>query len=280
MELHSVKIFAMFVVMKVPEHEEVRVAALYQRIAGDLRSEIHAGTLKPGDQLPTEQDLMEKYQASRTPVRQALATLANEGLTESATSRGTLVRQNRPLTLHASRYEREYRDVSTTDAYNSELSAQHRTSGQTFEMKLVRASEDVSLRLGVEEGSFVVQRRCIRTVDNKPSSIQDSYYPYGIAQKAPEILNDSIVDRGIIAVLADAGHTEIGYSDQIYVRTSPTDEEKRLLELGSTMPVLYHIRIAYTAQRPVRLTWTTWVGDGIHLVYELGDLTAIHNELY
>lgn len=249
------------------------MAVLHQRIAGDLRSLIHNGTLAAGDKLPTEQELTARYQTSRTPVRQALATLANEGLIETATSRGTFVRENRPLTLYAARYEREYRDVSTKDAYKSELRSQGRTGGQTFEMKIFRAPEPVSSRLQVDENSLVVQRRCVRTVDNKPSSIEDSYYPYDIAY-GTEIVGDDIVERGIIAVLADLGHPEIGYVDEIRLRTSPTDEEKRLLELGTGMPVLEQIRTAHTAKRPVRVTWYVWVGDAIRLVYELGDLVA------
>jgi GntR family transcriptional regulator len=54
----------------------------------------------------------------------------------------------------------------------------------------------------------------------------------------------------------------------------PTDEENRLLQLGPGVPVLDQIRTAFTAERPVRLTWNVWTGDGIHLVYELGDLRA------
>lgn len=273
----AVNAFAMFVVMNISGHSRMGwVTALHKRIAGDLRTLIHNGTLAEGDRLPTEQELMDRYQASRTPVRQALATLANEGLIETATSRGTRVRERRPLTLYAARYEREPREVSTTDAYMSDLRSQGRTAGQRFEMKVVRASQPVSSRLQVEEESFVVQRRCIRTVDNKPSSIQDSYYPLDIAE-GTEILNSSIVERGIISVLAKAGHIEIGYFDEIQARTSPTNEEKRLLELATGMPVVDQIRTAYTAKRPVRLTWNTWVGDGIRLVYELGDLVAIHD---
>jgi GntR family transcriptional regulator len=253
------------------------VPVLHQRIAGDLRALIHNGTLTAGDRLPTEQELMASYQTSRTPVRQALATLANEGLIETATSRGTFVRENRPLTLYGARYERAYRDVGTTDAYMRELRSQGRSAGQTFQLKIVPASEPVSSRLQVDESSLVVQRRCVRAVDNKPSSVQDSYYPYDIAE-GTEILSPCAVERGTIAVLASAGHVEIGYVDEIRLRTSPTDEENRLLELGTGMPVLDQIRTAYTAKRPVRLTWNVWVGDGIRFVYELGDLMAIRDE--
>jgi GntR family transcriptional regulator len=253
------------------------VAALHQRIAADLRSSIHDGTLAAGARLPTEQDLMATYQASRTPVRQALATLANEGLIETATSRGTFVRENRPLTLYASRYEREHHEVGPVDAYTSELLAQGRSAGQSTEMRIVPASEAVAFRLQVAEGNLVVLRRCVRTVDGKPSSVQDSFYPYDIAE-GTEILSPHDVERGIITVLADAGHVEVGYVDEIIPRMPPTDEENRLLELGPGVPVLDQIRTAFTALRPVRVTWNTWAGNGIHLVYELGDLRATHDE--
>jgi GntR family transcriptional regulator len=253
------------------------VAVLHQRIAADLRSLIHQGTLAAGARLPTEQDLMAKYQASRTPVRQALATLANEGLIETATSRGTFVRENRPLTLYASRYEREHREVSPVDAYRSELFAQGRAAGQKFEMRIVPASEAVASRLQVAENDLVVLRRCVRTVDGKPSSVQDSYYPYDIAE-GTEILSPNDVERGIIAVLASAGHVEIGYVDEITPRMPPTDEENRLLQLGPGVPILDQVRTAFTAHRPVRLTWNVWAGNGIHLIYELGDLRAMHDE--
>ena len=250
---------------------------LHERIAADLRSLIHDGTLAAGDRLPTEQDLMAQYRASRTPVRQALQTLANEGLIDTATSRGTFVREQRPLTLHAARYEREHREESPADAYRSELLAQGRAAGQTFEMRIVPASEAVASRLRVAEQSLVVQRRCIRTVDARPSSVQDSYYPYDIAD-GTEILSPNDVKRGIIAVLAEEGHVEVGYVDEIRPRMPPQDDERRLLQLGPGVPVLDQIRTAYTAQRPVRLTWNVWAADGIRLVYELGDLRAMHDE--
>jgi GntR family transcriptional regulator len=253
------------------------VPALHERIAADLRSLIHDGTLAAGDRLPTEQDLMARYGASRSPIRQALQTLANEGLIDTATSRGTFVREQRPLTLYASRYEREHSEVSPVDAFRSELLAQGRVAGQTFEMSIVPASEAVASRLLVAEESLVVLRRLVRTVDNKPSLVQDSYYPYDLAE-GTEILSPNDVARGIIMVLAEKGHVEIGYVDEIRPRMPPTNDEKRLLQLGPGVPVLDQIRTAFTASRPVRLTWNIWAADGIRLVYEIGDLQAMHNE--
>src|SRR4029453_1326098 len=60
---------------------------LYQRIAAELRDTIASGQLPPGSQLPTEQELGERYQVSRNTVRLALGLLANEGIITSTLRR-------------------------------------------------------------------------------------------------------------------------------------------------------------------------------------------------
>ena len=47
----------------------------YERLRQFLVEEVAAGRLKPGDMLPTEQQLADTYAIARSTVRQALATL-------------------------------------------------------------------------------------------------------------------------------------------------------------------------------------------------------------
>lgn len=252
-------------------------APLYRRIAGELRDGIHRGTLPPGSRLPTEQELTEQHGVSRTTVRQALGLLTNEGLISTATSRGTFVRELKPLTLYASRYEREHRESSAHDAWRAELEAQGRTPSQSLEMRILPASQAVAARLRVGPGELVVLRRVVRHVDGQPSSLQDSYYAMDIAE-GTEIASPHDVERGTIRVLSELGHEEVGYIDEIVPRMPPTDEEARILDLGPGVPVLDQIRTTYTDKRPVRLTWNVWAGNGIRLVYELGDLQGYYAE--
>lgn len=53
---------------------------LYLQVAHRIREAIIAGHLVPGDSLPTERDLAESFQVSRTSVREALRALQAEGL--------------------------------------------------------------------------------------------------------------------------------------------------------------------------------------------------------
>ena len=64
---------------------------MYWRIAQDLRHEIEGGELRPGQQLPTEQELREKYGASRNTVRDAMKWLMSRALVDSRPGQGTFV---------------------------------------------------------------------------------------------------------------------------------------------------------------------------------------------
>lgn len=56
---------------------------------------IESGELKPGQQLPTEFELIERYQVSRTTVREAVASLVHEGLLRRFQGKGTFVTERR-----------------------------------------------------------------------------------------------------------------------------------------------------------------------------------------
>jgi len=56
-----------------------------------LTGRIHEGALKPGDRLPTEQEMIEEFQVSRTVVREALTSLKAAGLVASQQGVGAFV---------------------------------------------------------------------------------------------------------------------------------------------------------------------------------------------
>ena len=64
---------------------------LYLQIADDLEEQIRSGDLSPGSQLPTEDDLRDKYRASRNTVRDAIKRLVGQGLVETRPGQGTFV---------------------------------------------------------------------------------------------------------------------------------------------------------------------------------------------
>ncbi|HET7559770.1 MAG TPA: GntR family transcriptional regulator, partial [Limnochordia bacterium] len=74
---------------------------LYQQLEDLIRSRIADGRLGPGDMLPPELDLAERFGVSRTTIRQALGALVQEGMLSRTAGRGTFVERSRPQGLHA-----------------------------------------------------------------------------------------------------------------------------------------------------------------------------------
>ncbi len=71
---------------------ETQPASLHNDLLGQIRDYIVEGHLKPGSRIP-ERELCERFDVSRTPLREALKVLASEGLIELLPNRGARVRQ-------------------------------------------------------------------------------------------------------------------------------------------------------------------------------------------
>lgn len=69
----------------------IRSNKVYEQIAEQIEQLIVSGKLRSGDRLPTERELAEQFQASRTAVREAMKTLAQKGLVDMRPGRGTIV---------------------------------------------------------------------------------------------------------------------------------------------------------------------------------------------
>ncbi len=79
----------------IPERSgAIRRHRLYEEVARRIEEMIHDGHLKPGDQLPSERELMQRYGVGRPAVREALFALQKMGLV--AVSAGDRARVTRP----------------------------------------------------------------------------------------------------------------------------------------------------------------------------------------
>lgn len=78
---------------------------IHDQISAQINQMIAEGFLKPGDQLPSERELAERFKVSRNSVRDALRTLEAKGLLEIRQGGGTYVREARLSELYQSMLE-------------------------------------------------------------------------------------------------------------------------------------------------------------------------------
>lgn len=72
----------------------IQATSLAEVIAEQIGNLIASGTLKPGDRLPTESDLIKQFGVGRSTVREALKSLSIAGLIETRRRGGTFVTEN------------------------------------------------------------------------------------------------------------------------------------------------------------------------------------------
>lgn len=69
----------------------------YIKIMSDLESQIKNNELNPGDQIPTEKNLCEMYNASRMTVNKAIMMLCEKRLVERIAGKGSFVKDYRTI---------------------------------------------------------------------------------------------------------------------------------------------------------------------------------------
>src|SRR3979409_799786 len=72
--------------------EPVKRSRIYEHIVEQSHALIREGRWAPGDQIPPERELAERFRVSRTSVREALRALDMQGVIESRQGGGTFIR--------------------------------------------------------------------------------------------------------------------------------------------------------------------------------------------
>jgi GntR family transcriptional regulator len=254
---------------------------MYRQIARDLRQQIESGALAPGEKLPTEQQLSERYEASRNTIRDAIKWLTSRVLVETRPGQGTFVAKRlTPFVTTLSADEETGLGGGEGRAAFSEVEARGRKAGASQpKVEIHSASGNVRARLRVPEGTQVVSRRQERFIDDTPWSLQTTYYPLELVTKgAVALLMPEDIRGGTVTYLKETlGLVQVGYRDRILVRP-PHEDESRFFGLpdDGRISVVSLMRTGYQAGEkgpvPFRVTFTVLPADRNQLVINFGQV--------
>lgn len=133
--------------------------------------------LSPHDRLPTERDFAEAFSVSRMTARRALQQLVTEGRVYRVQGAGTFVAEI-PITKG---------DELTS--FSEDMRRRGLKPGSvTLTTETVHADSEVSFALGVSPGDPVVHIERVRTANDIPMCIENSYLPCSIVPHLPRDL--------------------------------------------------------------------------------------------
>jgi GntR family transcriptional regulator len=248
---------------------------MYQQIAEKLRAQIESGELAPGDQLPTELDLRDRYSSSRNTIRDAIKRLTSQGLVETRPGQGTFVTRRIDPFVTVLTGDPQALGGAEGTRYLSEVSKRHRSASVTIpKVEIQVPSAEVSRRLRVPLDTQVVSRHEKRYIEGIPWSLQTSFYPMDFVTKgATRLLMAEDIDKGAVRYLAKAiGVRQIGYRDWITARV-PDNVEQSFFGLAHDATIFEIFRTGFDqTQTPLRVTVTVFPADRNQFIVNVGEV--------
>lgn len=218
----------------------------YEQLREILEDAMQTGTLPVGEQLPSEAQLCETYDVSRTVVRQALAELANEGRIHRYKGRGSFVAPPKVDEHLAQSLTGLAEEVSARgDQLDNEI--------RLFERQTPSAHVAAILRLAPDDE--VVRLDRLRSINGEPWVFTSTYLPFTLCGRLLEL---DMRHRSLYSTLEHDLGIVLVHGRRTIEAALAGEEHAALLGISSGDPVLLLKSLSYDSEdRPVEyfLAW-------------------------
>jgi GntR family transcriptional regulator len=221
-----------------------------------LTGQIAAGVFLPGDRLPSEAQLCERYGVSPMTVRRVINILADQDVVTAEQGRGTFVR---PLELGTAKF-----DLNSLQ----QLFRQGEATVKLLEARITSSSERVARKLAIEVGDRTVFIRRLIFQSESPILLHREYVIYDPTRPLIEAEMEVTALRGLFG---EGGGSGLKRGDLTIEATVLTEEEATLLDSDSGVPAFRLAHVFYDFDdRPASWGWFICSGDRLRFTATIG----------
>jgi len=205
---------------------------VYYKIIESMLQSLRDGTYKPGQQLPTQKELCEKYQISLMTLRKVLDELQRMQVIQSIPGKG----------IYASlrRKETDYGSLIGFEEQMARLGLAPRTV--TLEINQLPAPTIIAEILRIRPGEKMVYVKRLRFADDRPVSLYKVYIPHYLV---PDIVEKGLAQKSLFKMLREEYGYKLVGSRNTVTAVVPDEESKQLLELTETTALLLREQVTY-----------------------------------
>ncbi len=168
----------------------IKKTRVYEDIVAQLKELIAEGKVKPGDQLPSERELSERFQVSRASVREAIRSLESMGWIQTRQGEGTYI---------ASSVETLLASIAFTIQHKSDPLIQVFEARKILEPAIAALAAERATAEEVGGLEAILNEQAQQVTEGKTGVEADTRFHSTLADAAKnEVLlrlNDAIVDR-------------------------------------------------------------------------------------
>jgi GntR family transcriptional regulator len=218
---------------------------LHYQLEQFLRRGIESGRFQPNQTLPTEYELQQYFDLSRTPIRQAISKLVADGLVQRRRSQGTIVVPQR--------FDEALR---TLTSFTEEVQSKGQVPRtRLLEFSMQPAEQDDYHNLALKPGDMIFAIRRLRFINDQPVGLIQSRLP---APLMPDLRREVFQEEGpyqsMYYVLENVCGLRPVRAREVLAGVNLSAEEADLLDLPHGTAVLQRSRISFDAEdRPIAL---------------------------
>ncbi|WUR11796.1 GntR family transcriptional regulator [[Empedobacter] haloabium] len=215
---------------------------LYQQIKALITQSLQSGEWKPGEMIPSEVELANRYKVSQGTVRKAIDELAADNLVMRRQGKGTFVSTHHEARAHI-RFLRLRPDEGVP----------HYPESRFLEVKRLRAPADVARLLELKSGDAIIYIKRVQSFDGIPTIIEEQWLP-GQLFKGLTAERLSEYKGPMYGLFESEFGTRMIRADEKVRAVVAGAEDAALLGVDAGTPLLSAERVSFTyGDKPVEL---------------------------
>lgn len=200
------------------------MAVKYKLIVEQMEKEIIEGKYPSNSKLPTEEELMKKFEVSRNTIRKAIEILVEYGYIYQVQGSGIFLREFSKPGCITMRGMKGLTNEFSGDKLTSEL----------LDLSLIEADEELAEKMKCKVNTKIYHVKRVRYVNGERYGIEESYFNKDIIP----YLNHEICDNSIYKYITDDLKLNIGFADKVIYAEKLNESEAALLGLKEGDPTL------------------------------------------
>jgi GntR family transcriptional regulator len=205
---------------------------IYKQIAQLIEQRINSNELRPGMQFPSEREIAEQCNVSRTTARQALEELVRQGIAYRVQGRGTFVAVPK------------IREVSGLGSFSDDMRSQDLTpSSRVLVQEIVHPNETVRRKMKLGEDDQVLQLDRMRLADEIPVALERASID---CRLCPGLESEDFGTQSLYACLRDKYNVYPMWAEAEIEARGAHPQEAELWGIEASEPVMAAYRLTYT----------------------------------
>lgn len=208
---------------------------LYYQLETLILEEIEKGTYPAGSMIPTEKELSQMFNISRTTVRQAIMDLVQKERLYRTKSKGTFV-------AHPKTSQDFMRTILSYD--DDVRAAGKEPSTEVLKFEVVELTHDIAVEMGREIGSKAILLYRKRLVDDEPLVRVKTYLPYDLCSF---LLDHDFSKESLYHVMSQRKQTHVVKIVRTCEARAANNEDMEILGIKRGRPIHYFSSIGYNS---------------------------------